>query len=478
VELTDIKKFIQKWNEDNTEIFYKVARKIWENPELAMQEFSSMEMLTELLNNSGFSIKKGVAGMPTAFIASYGSGSPVIGINVEYDALPGLSQKFGVSKKEAIIENGPGHGCGHNILGTGAVKAGIAIKTAIDQFGLRGTVKMIGAPGEELCIGKAYLGKAGYLEGFDAFLDWHPWSYNRADYDNCNAYFNVKYHFKGKSCHGNSPWNGRSALDAAILQAHAVEILREHIYPGNPPDGANTINYTFSHTGPEFPSVVPDKTTAWYVGRISTTGEAEDVVSRITNCAKGAALATDTEVEVELITATHHKIPNKTLSEVVHKNFMEIGAPVFTKKEQEFVKEIQRQIGVVDTGLASEIRPFGGGYSVVCDTPEYSWNAPYATAWIAMGPENAGWHHWGVVACTAGSIGQKSMDIAAKVISSSAIELLLNQGLVRKAKIELDERLNGRKYKCLIPERYEPPININADIMKKYRKLQKTYEEV
>ena len=471
MELTDIKKFIQKWNIENKEVFYQVARQIWENPELAMQEYNSVDLLTDLLKKNEFVVEKGIAEMPTAFIATYGKGFPVIGINVEYDALPGLSQKSDFPKKEAITESAPGHGCGHNILGTAAVKAGIAIKEALVKFGIEGTVKLIGAPGEELCIGKPYLGKYGYLNGIDAFLDWHPWYYNRADFDSCSAYFSVKYHFKGQTCHGNAPWHGKSALDAAMLQAHAVEMLREHTYPGVPPLGANTINYTFTNTGPEFPSVVPDKATAWYIGRINTTEEAENVVKRITNCAKGAAIATGTEVEVEFITATHHKMPNKTLAEVLYKNFKEIGAPIFTQEEQEFVKEIQRQIGVSDTGLATEIRDFGGGYSCVCDTPEYSWNAPYATAWVSMGPENAGWHHWGVVACAAGSIGRKSMDVAAKIISSTAAELLFNPELVKKAKVELKDRLNGRNYECLLPEGYKPPIEINSDIMKKYSKF-------
>lgn len=463
-----MKDFVKQWNDEHTEQFYEAAQKIWETPELSMQEFKSSKVLTDLLSQNGFTVEKGAAGMPTAFVASYGAGKPVIAINAEYDALPGLSQKSDVPQKEAIIDSAPGHGCGHNLLGTAAVKAGIAIKNAIDQYGLTGTVRILGSPAEELCLGKPFLGKAGYLEGIDAFLDWHPWSYNRADYDSCAAYFSVKYHFKGRTSHGNSPWHGRSTLDAAMLQGHAVEMLREHIYPGCPPDAANTINYTFSHTGPEFPSVVPDKSTAWYVGRFVTTADAEDALRRTTNCAKGAALATETEVETELVTMTHHKIPNKILAEIVHNNFEEIGPPAFTDEEQQTAKKIQEQIGVAQAGLATGILPFGGGYTVVCDTSEYSWNAPYASPWVAMGPENAGWHHWGVTMCAAGSMGRKSMDTAAKIISTSAIDLLCDPDLVRRAKEEFEERLNGETYECLLPDNYMPPLNLNADTMKKY----------
>jgi len=218
------------------------------------------------------------------------------------------------------------------------------------------------------------------LEGFDAILDWHPWYSNRADYDSCLSYFNVKFHFKGKTSHGNSPWHGKSALDAAMITGTSSEYLREHIYPGNPPEGANTFNYTFSDTGPEFANVVPDRATIWYVGRFEKVADARDGLRRITNCAKGAALATETEVESELITFTNHKLPNKTLAEVMHRNFEEIGPPAFTEDEQRQAREIQKSFGVEESGLASEILPFDGGYSIVCDTSEYSWNAPYTVA--------------------------------------------------------------------------------------------------
>ena len=470
MEKSIIKGFLERWHNEHAEEFYEAALKIWQTPELSMQEYKSSKVLTDLLTRYGFTVEIGVAGMPTAFIATYGEGKPVIAINAEYDALPGLSQKAGVLQKQPIIDGAPGHGCGHNLLGTGGVKAGIAIKSAMEEYGLKGTIKIVGTPGEELCLGKPYLGKAGYFDGIDAFLDWHPWSYNKADYDSCCAYFNVKYHFKGRTSHGNSPWHGRSSLDAAILQSHAVEMLREHIYPGSPPDAANTINFTFSAVGPEFPSVVPDKTTAWYVGRFITTDEAIDALRRVTNCAKGAALATETEVETELITMSHHKIPNKVLAEVVHNNFQQIGPPKFTEEEQQLVRKLQEQIGVAQTGLATSILPFSGGHTVVCDTSEYSWNAPYASLWVAMGPENAGWHHWGVALCAAGSMGRKSMDIAAKVISASAIDLLEEPGLIRRAQEELSERLNGETYKCLLPDNYTPPVHLNEDTMKKYFK--------
>jgi aminobenzoyl-glutamate utilization protein B len=167
---------------------------------------------------------------------------------------------------------------------------------------------------------------------------------------------------------------------------------------------------------------------------------------------------------------SNHKIPNKVLAEVVHSNFQQIGPPKFSEEEQQLVRKLQEQMGVAQTGLATSILPFSGGHTVVCDTSEYSWNAPYASLWVAMGPENAGWHHWGVALCASGSMGRKSMDIAAKVISASAIDLLEDPGLILRAQEELSERLNGETYNCLLPDNYTPPVHLNEETMKKYFK--------
>ncbi len=464
----EVKDFINSWNEENAQVFYDTSKTIWENPELPMQEYKSSALLMDLLEKNGFSVEKGVAGMPTAFIAAYGSGKPVIGINAEYDALPGLSQDGEKLEKSPIIPGAPGQGCGHNLLGTAGVKAAIAIKNAMEKYGLTGTVKVIGAPAEELCIGKPFLGKAGCLEGYDAILDWHPWSYTKTNYDSCEAYFSVKFHFKGRTSHGNSPWHGRSALDAAMLQAHAVEMMREHIYPGCPPDAANTINYTFTTCGPEFASVVPDYTTAWYIGRFITTEDMLEALERVTKCAEAGAMATETSVEREIITVTHHKIPNKTLAECFRDNMMDIGVPKFTEEEHEKAKAIQRELGKPEVGLPTELEPFEGGYTVLCDTSEYSWNAPYASPWIAMGMVDCGWHHWGVTRCAGDTMGQKSMDCAANVIAMTAADLLCDPDIVEKAKAEWVERMDGRKYECLLDDDMEPPVHLNEDVMKKY----------
>lgn len=466
---TNGKKMILDWIDAHQEQFSAAADFLWENPELAMQEHRGSTYLTDLLSRNGFSVEKGVAGMPTAFVATYGQGCPVIGFNAEYDSLPGLSQEIG-TKKKARKDGGPGHGCGHNLLGSAAVQAAVALKVFLEENKIPGTLKVFGTPGEELCIGKPFMARAGLFDGLDVFLDWHPWNYNRADYDTCNAYFNIKYHFKGKTAHGNAPWFGRSALDAAMLQAHAVELLREHIPPSTAGlDAANTINYTFSDTGPEFPNVVPDRTTAWYIGRFDRAELMVDVIERIHKCAEAAALATETSVEIELISATHDKLPNKVLAEVMHKNLHEIGTPKFTEEEHQFVKEMQKELGVTETGLDETILPFGGGGSALCDTSEFSWHVPYATGWLTMAPAGVGWHNWIVTCCAGNLIGKKTLNAAAKLIAATAIDVIEQPKIVTAAKQELKDRLEKRTYIELIPAHIQPAIHVNKEAMEKYR---------
>jgi aminobenzoyl-glutamate utilization protein B len=463
-----MKEEILAWSAANKEEFYKVSDDIWENPELSMQEFYASALHKATLTKHGFAVEENAGEMPTAFIASWGKGSPVVGFSCEYDALPGLSQRMDVLSKSHRTQGAPGHGCGHNLLGTAGVKAAVALRYAMEKNNIPGTIKVFGTPAEELCLGKPFLGKVGAFKGMDAFIDWHPWNVNRSDYDSCPAYFSVKYHYTGKTCHGNSPWNGRSALDAAMIQAQSTEFLREHIFPGEPPDAANTFNYTFSNTGPEFPSVVPDRASIWYIGRFVTSADAEDAFYRITNCAKGAALATETEVEVEIITMTHHKVPNKVLARCMHDNFVEQGPPKFTDEEQQIARTLQKEVNVPATGFATDILPFGGGFSALCDTSEYSWNAPYVVVFVALAPQNVSWHNWVVNYCAGNSMGKKSMDKAADLMAATGVDIVCDPGLVESARAEFKERLGDSSYRCLLPVDAKPPLTMNAEVMAKY----------
>lgn len=469
MNISEAKKSLIDWIDANKDDYYSVADKIWDCPELGMEEQYSSKLLIELLEKNSFVVEKGVAGMPTAFVATYGNGHPVIGFSAEYDGLPGLSQEIGVKKKP--IETGaPGHGCGHNLIGVAAIRTAIALKTILESQKLAGTLKVFGTPAEELCVGKPFMARVGLFEGVDAFLDWHPWTHYSANYNICNAYFSIKYHFKGRTAHGNAPWHGRSTLDAALLQAHAVEMLREHIPPAPSSDAANTINYTFSNVGPEFPSVVPDRTTAWYIGRFNTNELMADVISRINKCAEAAAMATDTTVENELITATHDLIPNITLAEILNKNLHEIGVSSFTEEEHQFAKQLQKSIGYQETGLNTYVVPFGESSVPVADVSEYSWYAPYVQLIVVVAPPGVGWHNWAITSCTGSSIGKKAIDLTAKVLATTAIDLITNPQIIKLAKREMHDRLSSRKFAKLIPDSVNPPLAINSEVMAKYRR--------
>ena len=473
-KIEEQKKATISWIDEHCEEFYPYSNAIWSYAELACEEHRSSALLVKLLRDRGFEVDAGVAGMPTAFVARWGNGAPVIGINCEYDALSGLSQQV-TADKNPLVEDAPGHGCGHNILGVGSVLAAVAGKEWLFQTDSKVTVVVFGAPAEEVCIGKPYMARAALFEGIDAIIDWHPWTYNGANYDTCNAYFNLKYHFYGRTCHGNSPWEGRSALDSAILMGHALELLREHIPPGHP-DAANTINYTFSDVGPEYPNVVPDRATIWVIGRITTLDEMAKIIQRIHRCAEGASLATGTTWKKEFITATHEKIVNKTLSAVLYKNLVEIGAPKFDQSEQEMAKKMQRDLGVEELGLNEDIMEFQRGSSIVSDNSEYTWFAPFAMVWLTGGPSGIGWHNWQVVA-SAYEVGKKPMVKAAQVLAASAVEFILNPQIITEAKEELAKRLSGRKYRPIIPEESDPPIDINRKTMEKYRPLMERHYE-
>jgi len=458
---------VVSWLEEHAPEFFPYAEAIWRLAELGCEERRSASLLSGLLRNNGFAIETGPAGMPTAFLAAWGRGRPVIGFNCEYDSLPGLSQQV-IPKKAPLVEGAPGHGCGHNLLGVGSIMAAIAVRRWLAASGRPGAVVVLGCPAEELCIGKPFLARDGFFKGFDAILDWHPFWWNSANHDSCDAYFSLKYHFQGQTAHGNAPWLGRSAADSALLMGHALELLREHIPPGNP-DAPNTINYTFSDLGPEYPNVVSDRATLWVVGRIQNSDQMADLVRRIGRCAEAAALATETSWTEEFITASHERIPNQTLSALVHRNLTEIGPPRFEAAEHDFARQIQRASGVTESGLNEEILPLGGGFSGVSDNSEFSWFAPFAMVRIAAGPDGFGWHNWQVTASAGSSIGAKAMTAAAKVLAASAVELILRPEILAEAAGEFRRRLDGREYRSLIPEGSPPPILISREIMDKYR---------
>ena len=464
----DVKEYIKEWTTIHQDEFTAIAKELHRNPELGLCEFESSKLLEDILEKHGFTVERGVAELPTAFIATYGSEGNVVGFNAEYDALPGMSQKPGVDHKEPVTEGAPGHACGHNLLGTAGCMGAIALRYAMEEKGMKGIIKVFGSPAEEICIGKPYMAKAGCYNGVDFFVDWHPNVYNAVFEDYCSAFFNVKYHFKGKACHGNKPWYGRSALDGAILTTHAIEMLREHVAP-NCDEAANTINYTFSNVGPGIANVVPEDASLWVVGRFRTIEQLKDAMDRIDACAEGCAKAAGVTVRKEFITATHDKIPTATLSKVMYDNLKEEGPISLTEAEKARISRMEESMGYEKVGLSMDIEEFKEAGTILCDTSEFSWFAPYTTVWLSLAPAEGGWHNWMIASNDGSDIGFKTMQKAARIMAYTACDAIEDDALIADAKKELKERLAGQTYETLIPDGVKPPYGINAGIMKQYR---------
>lgn len=469
MEKDKAKQLLMESIEASKEPFCQAAMDIWDNPELAMQEYFAQETLVKLLEDNGFKVTKGVAGLPTSFVAEFGEGKPVIGFSAEYDCLPGLSQKKTSNFHDPIVEGGPGHGCGHNLLAVGGIQAAVALKKLMEAENLKGTLKVFGTPAEEICVGKPFMARAGCFDGLDAVVDWHPSELNRPGYRGCLAYFNVKYHFTGKAAHGNAPWRGVSALDSAMLMGHAIELIREHIDPG-PEDAHTTVNYAFPDCNNAYPVVVPDRAIIWVVGRFYKAEILEETLAKIRNAAEGCAKATGTQVREEFLTATHNMIPNKTIGEAAAVNFEIVGPPPFTEEENAVAKEVQESMGCAATGYSGKIEPITPGFQPVTDSSEYSWFAPMNLLNVSLSPsvETAS-HNWAVCRFAGCENGTKTAVTAAKVLCLTAYDLLTDSELLAKAQEEHKERLGGQTYKTMLPDDCEPDVNINKDIMEKFK---------
>ena len=447
----------QAWQEvaDIEQELIGLSDALWRYAETSLLEVRSAEELAAYLEQKGFTVERGVADMPTAFVATYGSGSPVIGIVAEFDALPGISNEA-VPSKTPLVEGAPGHGCGHNLFGAASVGAAVAAKEVLVRNRLPGTIKLFGSPAEETVIGKVYMAKAGVFDDLDACLDWHPGDTTGADYSRTRALNNFTVEFFGKTAHGaGDPWNGRSSLDAVELMNHAVNMLREHVNP------STRIHYVIADGGGA-PNVVPDYARVWYYVRDLEREGVESTYEWVLKTAEGAAIATQTTHKVTLTTGVHSYLLNRPVTELLDRNLRAAGAPDWTTQEQEFARTIQRETGKPEKGLYVGIAPLPdeeipaqGGST---DVAEISRIVPTAKFRVASSPIDAPWHAWPVVASGGTSIGHKAMLSAARTLSGATVELLVSPDVLRAAKKEFDQRMGGAVYQSPIPQDQKPPI--------------------
>ena len=450
---TTSKEILDQLDSESAE-YGKIAHSIWSFAEMGYQEEKSVALLQKTLKDEGFKIEDGVAGMPTAFIATYGSGSPVIAVLGEYDALPGLSQKA-VAHKESMGAVA-GHACGHHLFGTASTAAAIAMKDYLKANGKSGTIKFYGCPAEEGGSGKVYLTREGMFDGVDVALNWHPSNKNAANPGAALANKSAKFRFHGISAHAAAaPEKGRSALDAVEAMDYMVNMMREHV------PMESRIHYVITDGG-KAPNVVPDYAEVYYYARHPQRDVVVDIFDRMVKAAEGAALGTGTTMDYEMIGGTHELLPNLTLQKLMYDNLKEVGGYTYTAEEKAFAEEISKSLNVsLDMSNVEGVEEFDpnakpGGST---DVGDVSFTIPTVGMSAATWVPGTSAHSWQAVAAGGMSIGEKGMMVAAKTIALTGIDLIDNPELVAAAKKEfLEKRGDDFIYTPLLGDR-KPALN-------------------
>jgi aminobenzoyl-glutamate utilization protein B len=461
------------WIDENEKKIIELSDKAWEYAEVGLLEYETAKLFADAIEKEGFTVERDVAGMPTAFVATWGSGGPTIGVMGELDALAGVSQKA-VPYKDPVVEGGPGHGCGHNVHGASGLAGAIALKTAMEANNIPGTVKFYGCPAEETLVGKVWLVRDGYFDGVDACLSHHPSSANTAGTGSSNAMNSVKFHFHGKTAHSaGDPENGISALDAVELMSNGVNFMREHIIE------KARVHYV-TEVGGGQPNVVPAYTRTWFYVRAPEREQVDYIYDWVLQIADGADKMARTTHEVEFLTGCYNMLPNKGLADLIVSNMREIGAPLHTEEEVDFAKKLNESIPEVSKkeGLRKSERPgwekmldelfderilddfragkVGAGSTDVSDV---SWVTPtneFGTTCCILGMPG---HSWQFTAQSGMSIGHKSLIFASKTIAATGLDLVTKPSLLKAVRDEWKERLAGRTYKPPIPADLAPPLD-------------------
>ena len=450
-----LKKDLLNSIEEKTLELTSLSNKIWEAAEVAFREDKSAEYLIEYAEANGLTIERGLAGMPTAFTASYGEGKPVIGIIGEFDALPGLSQTTAPYRDE-LIEGGAGHGCGHNLFGTASLGAAIAIKELIEKGSIEGTVKFFGTPAEEKFFGKLWMIREGVFDDVDICMDWHPADKTEANVQPSLALVDFMVEFTGQSAHASmDPWNARAANDALELYTSGINAYREHVQP------SVRMHYHIQDAG-QVVNVVPDYSRIWVRVRDITKEGLQPVYDHVKKMAGGAAIMANVEHKVSLISGIHDLLPNRTGGAAMQKNLEALGDIQYTQEEIDFALEMQRNNGKPEIGIDGKIRSLretlkspGGGST---DVGDVSYNVPVVSLNATTAPKGVPWHSWSVVASSGMSIGHKGMLYAAKALGMTMVDIFKDSRLRDDIKREFDERIGEYEYDPFL-DPGPPPIN-------------------
>jgi aminobenzoyl-glutamate utilization protein B len=439
-----------------------VSQDIWAYAELGLAEHRSSARLVGVLKKAGFKVREGVSNMPTAFIAEYGSGKPIIGILAEYDALPELSQQA-IGDRKPALGRSTGHGCGHNALGTAAIGAALAVKAVYEKHKLPGTLRVYGTPAEETVIGKVYMALDDQFNDLDACLHWHPGTKNRTWYGSTKAAISAKFTFHGLAAHAaGSPEKGRSALDGVELMNVGVNYMREHVKE------TSRTHYVITNGGGA-PNVVPATAQVWYYVRGNAHEDAESNFDWITEIAEGAAKMSRTKVEVQVDTDCHEIIPNLPLSKLVLRNLQKVGPPKFDEADLTLAKQLQvplrADFGLKDPKVLNDAieelpakpEEAKGGST---DVGDVSWLVPTGGLETVCFPAGSPGHSWQNVAAAGSPISHKGMLVASKVLALSLVDMLQDAQALKDARADFQERLKDRKYTTRVPKGQKAPKTI------------------
>ncbi len=452
-KMTKDKKEVIASVEKHKEKLIQLSDSIWALAETAFEESGSSKLLADYAEQNGMNVTRGVANIPTAFIATYGSGKPVISVLGEFDALPGLSQNT-TPTKDPRIDGAPGHGCGHNMFGAASLGAAIAIKEQIEAGNIKGTVKFFGTPAEEKFFGKVWMVEAGLWDDVDVNVSWHPSAEIEADVQSGLALVDFIVEFYGQAAHASAdPWNGRSASDALELYTTGINYYREHIMP------TSRIHYHIQDGG-QVVNVVPDYARLWVRVRDPKRKVMLPTYERVKAMAEGAAIMANVDYKISLVSGIYETLVNRAGGEIMQNNLELLGPITYTEEETTFGKAIQKATGKPEVGMDGEVHPLketedlpGGGST---DVGDVSWNVPNINLGVTVAPKGTPWHSWAVVACGGMSIGHKGMIHAAKAMGMTMFDLFDDAKLVEKVKEEYKTRKGDEKYEAMIDG--PPPI--------------------
>lgn len=473
--MTDEKKRALEQINSNEERLTEISDTIWRLAEVGMQEYESAKVLENFLEENGFKIESGVAGMPTAFVATYGSGSPVIGITAEYDALPEISNEV-LPYRKPLVDGGPGHGCGHSAFGAACVGAAVAVKTVMDEKKLKGTLKLFGTPAEEMCIGKPFMARAGLFDDMDAALSWHPGRDNAVRLGSTCAYDSVVFKFHGYSSHGCTPWNGNDALAAAEVMDSTINIIRGYVEPNT------TINRTVLDAT-QFANVLSDSAEVWYIFRNPSREYLTRLRNWIIEAGEAAAKVMRCKVDVNFITGVWPRLINKSMGEIIQSN-MELAGPLkFTDEEKELAKKLQATYPerlIPKGGFKYALNESLSGLEVstappvgTTDNADVSWFAPMCEFSTTTNPYGCPGHSWQSVVSHGSSIAHKGLILAAKTLALTTIHLVTKPEALANTTAEYKERKGKMKYIPAIPVEIEPTLDMHTKYQDEYRRALK-----